>query len=113
MSLQDLTQKVTLQGGMIRIFLKLEMRNWRVTQLSQDPQEKPVQAGCAGASQHSSCRAWGRSLWNGGVSRPATRPTSARECLCGQILDRQIRTLLIAREERSFSFYSLLEGREL
>lgn len=37
MSLQDLTQKVTLQGGMIRIFLKLEMRNWRVTQLSQDP----------------------------------------------------------------------------
>lgn len=36
-SLQDLIQKVTLQGGMIRIFLKLEMRNWRVTQLSPDP----------------------------------------------------------------------------
>lgn len=71
-SLQDPTQKVTLQGGTIRIFFKIRDEKLEGNPVesgpSEDAEEKPVQAGRAGASQHSSCRAWGRSLWNGEVS---------------------------------------------
>lgn len=54
LSLQDPTQKVTLQGGMIRIFFKIRDEklegNPAESGPSEDAEEKPVRAGRAGAS---------------------------------------------------------------